>query len=1036
MQNKGLVKFLLIVMVIVSAIQFLYMIPTNRVEAEAKEYAENKVANISDSLEKNKALKEEQRNYLDSISDETIFSVPMIKSWSYDEMKGQQLALGLDLKGGMSVVLQVRLRELLETLSNNNKDRTFNDALAAADAAQSSSQSDYITLFADEFNKIADGKKLSKIFDRSPTIGSDINIETSDAQVISILRQKADETVSLTFDRLKRRIEGLGVSQPNISLDAGRDLILIELPGIDNQKRAMNVIGSVAELEFWETYRFTDNNLINSFIQADQRLADALGTTAETNDDVVEMDTIVNYTYDDLGNAIDSTITTQAKAKDPFSASSQGPLLSNLQLNGRNGQALYAQTVMGVAPRNKKKVITELLARPDIKELFPANSIFMWGQQPYVDYETREETGLYELYLIKTRPGSTKAPLEGDVIVDASQSPDPTTGQPQVSLRMNQKGAQIWGEMTTKAFNDNQREIAITLDKEVVSAPGLRNGPITGGSSSISGNFTVQEARDLANILEIGKLPAKTEVLQQNNVGPSLGQKNIISSRNSLIAGFILLMLFMILYYGGAGIVSILSLLFNVFFIFGALASFGTVLTLPGIAGIVLTIGMAVDANVIIYERVKEELRAGKSLLASIQDGFSNSYSAIIDANVTTILTAIVLAYFGLGPIKGFAVVLIIGVISSLFTAVLVGKWLIDTWTSKGRSISFWMGWSKNILANLQVDWLGKRKIGYAISGIIILGGIISMVTRGFDLGVDFKGGYSYNIEFPTNVEVDASTLKSGLEDYFGSAPTVKAVSVENTFNVVTSYNIDDTDETAASKVMAKLHEGIAAITGSDVPLTTFENADAAGTLHVVSSSKVGPTIADDIKNSSIKAGVFALLLIFLYIFIRFSKWQYSLGAVMALFHDSAIVLGLFSILWGIVPFSLEIDQAFIAAILTIIGYSINDTVVVFDRIREYMGIYTNKTKDEVINMAINSTFSRTVITSLTTLLVVGTLFLFGGGSIRGFAFALLIGILVGTYSSIFVATPIVRDLSDDLKVSSSSSAAKSSDKSFTRAKK
>lgn len=1027
MQSKGLVKFLLIVMVIVSTVQFLYMVPTNKVESNAVSYAEGKVANITDATMRSSALKEAQRNYLDSVSGEEVFSIPMVKSWSYDEMKKQQLALGLDLKGGMSVVLQVRLRELLEALSNDNKDRTFQDALDAADKAQTNSQSDYITIFADEFNKIADGKKLAKIFDRAPSIGDQINLNTSDQEVLSLLRQKANETVGLTFERLKNRIDKLGVSQPNVSLDEGRDLILVELPGIDNPKRAENLLQATAELEFWETYRISDNNLGALFLEANKVLKS--NTAANDEPKAIEYDTVYNYQFDDLGNVKDSIM--ELKEKIVTDLGNDGPLLSLLQLNNL-GQ--LSPTIMGMADKNKMKAIDEMMADPRVKALFPANSIFMWSQKPHVDYETRTETGQYELYLVKTLPGGKKSRLEGDVVDNASFSPDPTDGKPTVSLSMNPEGARVWGEMTTKAYNDGGREIAITLDKEVVSAPGVNNGPILGGNSSISGNFSVQEAIDLANILEVGKLPAKTQIIQQSNVGPSLGKKNIVASRNSLIAGFALLLLFMILYYGGAGIVSIIALLFNVFFIFGALASFGTVLTLPGIAGIVLTIGMAVDANVIIFERIKEELRAGKSMIMAINDGFSNSYSAIIDANVTTILTAAVLAYFGLGPIKGFAVVLIIGVLSSLFTAVMVGKWLIDLWISKGKKISFWMSWSEHMFANLNYDWLGKRKIAYIISGTFITLGIISMAVRGFDLGVDFKGGYSYNVEFPAGSAIETADLKEGLASYFeGSTPTVKAVDVDNTYNIVTSYNIGDGSEDASEKVMAKLHEGLAKITNSNITLEQFQNSDSSAGMHVVSSTKVGPTIADDIKKSSLEAGIFALILIFLYIFIRFSKWQYSLGAVVALFHDSLLVLSLFSLLWGFVPFSLEVDQAFIAAILTVIGYSINDTVVVFDRIREYMGIYTNKSKDEVINLAINSTFSRTIITSFTTLLVVGILFLFGGGSIKGFAFALLIGILVGTYSSIFIATPIVRDLSDDLKPKVTETQSK---KGFSRAAK
>ncbi|MEM9992141.1 MAG: protein translocase subunit SecD, partial [Bacteroidota bacterium] len=565
-------------------------------------------------------------------------------------------------------------------------------------------------------------------------------------------------------------------------------------------------------------------------------------------------------------------------------------------------------------------------------------------------------------------------PLEGDHVVEASAQPDPNTGQMQVSLNMDQTGAKIWAKMTKEAFDGGGREIAIVLDDEVVSAPGVRNGAITGGRSSISGQFSTQEANDLANILEVGKLPARPEIVQSTFVGPSLGAENIRRSIISLVVGFALVLIFMMLYYGGGGIVSIVALFMNLFFIFGALASIGTVLTLPGIAGIILTIGMAVDANVIIYERIREELREGKNLKLAVNDGFQNSYSAIIDANVTTILTAIILAYFGLGPIKGFAVILIIGVLSSIFTAVLVGRLIVEWWLAKDKGLNFSTGMSEGAFANLNINWLGKRKMAYGISGTIIILGIISMFARGFDLGVDFKGGYSYNIEFAENANIDTDKLRSALTTSFGSAPTVKAVDVANTFNVITDYLVDDNAKDAEEKVVAKLHEGVNAAVGGGVDAAAFAATDGTGT-HITSSSKVGPIIADDIRNSAFYASIFALLAIFLYLFIRFTKPAYSVGAVAALSHDVLVVLAIFSLGHGFLPFSLEVDQAFIAAVLTVIGYSINDTVVVFDRIREFMNTYTNRTKEEVINMAVNSTVSRTIITSLTTFLVVLILF-------------------------------------------------------------
>lgn len=597
---------------------------------------------------------------------------------------------------------------------------------------------------------------------------------------------------------------------------------------------------------------------------------------------------------------------------------------------------------------------------------------------------------------------------------------------------MDNKGAKKWAVMTTKAANDKNRAIAIVLDDEVVSAPSV-NVPITGGRSAITGNYSMQEATDFSRILEIGKLPARPQIIQESTVGPSLGADNIRKSTNALIIGFGLVLLFMILYYGGAGVVSIIALLLNIFFIFGVLASIGTVLTMPGIAGIILTIGMAVDINVIIYERIREELREGKPLWTSVENGFKYSYSAIFDANLTTILVGIILAYFGLGPIKGFAVVLIIGVLLSLFTGLLLTRVIFEWWIkTKDKKISFWNSFTKDTLAHLKVDWLGKRKIAYIISSTLIIVSLISVLTRGFELGVDFKGGYSFNIEFNGVKEVEPEDIRKALTTSFGSTPIVKAVDTKNTLNVVTSHMINDNSEGATDKVIEKMFNGLKSVY-PNMDLNKFKKEYVTDAVHITSSSKVGPTIADDITRSSFLAGILALIAIFLYIFIRFSKWQYSLGAVAALFHDSIIILGAFSLFHGIVPWSLEIDQAFIAAILTVIGYSINDTVVVFDRIREFLGIYRDKSVTEVMNKSINSTFSRTLITSLTTLFVILVLFLFGGSSIRGFAFALLLGIIIGTYSSIFVASPIVRDLAKDL---SSKKTGGSGGKQFSRAKR
>ena len=1022
MQGKGLLKFFLILIAIVSAVQLLYFIPTNKVEKAANEYAIERASKVEE-VSKSSTKKLAKAYYLDSMSDETILTIPGLTDYSYTDLKKRQLGFGLDLKGGMSAVLQVDLREVLVALAGSKKnDADFVKALDKASLDLENSSSDYITLFANAFKQIAPEKRMGKLFQRSKTLG-DINNDTSDGDVIKLLRTASDETVGRTFKMLKERIDRSGVVQPNISLDASRDLILIEMPGVDNPKRMIGLIQASAQLEFWDTYRVTDPGIAGMFQEADKRIAGVRGEEI-----VQQMDTTYNYQYDEDGNVSDSTMSIQPRT-DVFGA--QGPLLSKLRLNGTGGQQYY-QTVMGLVNKNDVGRVRDMLNSDEVKTYFPKNSSFAFSYKPYKNQEGLL-TDDYELYLIKTT-SSGKAPIEGDVVVEASQQIDPTSGTPEVSLTMNSDGAKKWAKMTEVAYNNGGREIAITLDGDVVSAPGVNNGAITGGRSSISGSFSIQEAVDFANILEVGKLPAKTKIIQQSIVGPSLGAKNIKSSVTSLLVGFALLLLFMLFYYGKGGIVSIIALLANMFFIFGTLSSLGTVLTLPGIAGIVLTIGMAVDANVIIFERIREELRAGKSNLAAISDGFKASYSAIIDANVTTFLVAMVLAYFGLGPIKGFAIVLMIGVISSLFTAVLFGKLMIDGYTNGGREMSFWSGWSKNAFANLNINWMSKRRTAYIISTVIIVAGLASIVTRGFNLGVDFKGGYSYDVQFSGNVNQEDIKTKLGAEDIFGKAPIVKTVDSDNTYKITTDYLIGDNAEGNDVKVMERLYAGLKGIDGSTSTADQFEDASFEGGMHIISSSKVGPTIADDIRSSSFYAGIFALILIFLYIFIRFNKWQYSLGAVAALFHDSLIVLGLFSLLKDFMPFSLEIDQAFIAAILTVIGYSINDTVVVFDRIREYLGIYTNKEKDEILNSALNSTFSRTIITSLTTLIVVAILLIFGGGTIKGFAFALLIGILVGTYSSIFVATPIVRDLSDDLKGTVRRSTTKKGSKSFGRA--
>lgn len=1006
MQGKGLVKVFLVLITVVCLLQFTYFIPTNRVESDAASYASS-ISGSEDPL--NESYKTARARYLDSMSSEEVFSIPLLKSYTYNELKQQQLALGLDLKGGMSTTLQVDLEDFLKSLAGRNANNVeFLKALDNTREAMKSSQSNYITLFVSEYRTIAGDNKLAKIFARSETLG-EISTSTTDGEIERLLRSKADQTVNLTFERLKQRIDRLGVAQPNVSLDPNRDLILVEMPGIDNPERAKQFLTASAKLEFWEVYRTTDPGISAAFQQADAR---ASGASPSIDSTTVEMDTIKVPAYDDLGTLLpDSTIQLVPKAQNTATGAT-GSLFSALTLNS----GTLSQSVMGLVEKGKKSFVDDIFKREDIKSLFPKNSKFMWSREPSVD-PTGVTTNQYELYLIKTQTGTDIAPLDGGVITSASQNLNTTNGKIEVNVRMNAAGAKKWAEMTTKAAGDGNREIAIALDDEVVSAPTV-NDPITQGSSSITGNYTVEEATDFASILEVGKLPAKTKIVQSTNVGPTLGKANISKSINSLLIGFLLVIITMLAYYAGGGVIAIISLLLNVFLIFGSLSSFGTVLTLSGIAGIVLTIGMAVDANVVIYERIKEELESGKDLKQAISDGFYHSYSAIIDANVTTILTAIILAYFGLGPVKGFAVVLIIGVLCSVFTAIFVSRLLIDWWVGKGNDLSFWTGFSKGAFKNINIDWIGRRKIAYAFSGLLIAAGMVSIFTSGFDLGVDYKGGFSYNIQFAEKDNISADALRDGLTASFGETPVVKQVDAANTFNVITSYLVTETADSTANKVLAKLHEGVVGITKSDVSLADFSNTETSNDkMHVISSAQVGPNIADDLKQSSLYAGLFALTAIFLYILLRFSKWQFSVGAIVALAHDALVVLSVFSLGRAFLPFTLEIDQAFIAALLTVIGYSINDTVIVFDRIREFLGLHSNKPQDEIINAAINTTLSRTLMTSFTTIIVILVLFLFGGASIKGFAFALLVGITIGTYSSIFIASPILHDLGSNLKI-------------------
>lgn len=1001
MQSKGVVRFFLIALTVVCLYQYLLILPTNSVENAAARHADN--CGVKNTAEWRSCY----AGYLDSMSSEPVFSIPLIKKFTYTDLKKTQLAMGLDLKGGMSVLLQVDLRDFMKSLAGNTTDPAFQQALEKASEAQKTQQSDYITLFANAWKEVGGGKSLASIFARNESLKGRINFDSPDAAVLQTIRELANGTVDETYKRLKQRIDKLGVVQPNVSLDAARDLILVELPGIDNPQRARTMLQKSAKLEFWDTYRFGDEGINTALISADNKLRALLSGDSAAIQAQTVRDTFYEYPLAANGQPD----TTQPKImKDSVRTiapeQTAGPLLSQLNMAADN-----QSVVVGYADKNKMVAISNLLNRPEVRPLFPVDLVWLWSRKPVGEEQgiTGTAAGKYELYAIKKFRNQEKPRLDGSVVTRASEQPDPTTGEITVSLQMNNEGARTWADMTRQAYEGGNREIAIVLDDEVVSAPRVIN-PIEGGNSSITGGFNLEEAKDLASILEVGKLPAGTRIVQESQVGPSLGADNINKSLIALILSVGLLCAFMIAYYARGGVVSVIALLANIFFIIGTLASMGTVLTLPGIAGIVLTLASAVDANVIIYERIREEIRHGITGAKAVVTGFRNGLPAIIDANLTTLLTAVVLIYFGLGPIKGFGTVLTVGIFSSMFTAILVGRLLTDWWMDRGTEMTYSHKWSESWLVGINIDWIGKRKMAYLFSGAIIAIGIASFAMRGFELGVDFKGGYSFNVQFDRPVE--EAQLRPALTEAFGGNPIVKAVSTQNTYNITTSYLINEQDSTVADRVAAKLHEGVVKA-GFETSLENFKNTGGQGT-HITSSSQVGPTVADDIRNSSIKATLWGLLAIFLYLLIRFRKWQFSLGAVVALFHDVLITLTFFSLLHGLVPFSLEIDQAIIACILTVIGFSVNDTVIVYDRIREFINTYAGRPKEEVFNMAINTTLSRTLITSGTIIAVVLLLFLFGGGALKGFSFGMLVGMIFGTYSSVFVASALVVDFTKE----------------------
>ena len=962
MQSKGAIKFVAILLLIASLWQLSFTVVSNKQVENAEAYAEQAtVATKADSAfmamsaeEQNFVLEsiknKANRFYLDSISSEKIYF-----GYTFREVQEKAINLGLDLKGGMNVMLQVQMEDVVRALAVNPCEE-FNTALAQAKVASKTSKENFVDLFAEEWANVNNGKRLSSIFKIE---GKD------DAAVIASVKEKADMAIDNSFKVLSKRIDRFGVTQPNIQkISGGNGRILVELPGVKEPERVRKLLQGTASLEFWPTFR-----------------------SGEVYAQLLEADGVI------AGMSADSTA-----ALHPLSSLFVGKTFENTEY-ARIGAAHYADTAK----------INSYLAMPEVKKVLNKGLIPMWSAKPMAGNEN-----IFELVAIKDEGNG--APLDGDAVAEARAQFSQNGGDAEVSMSMNREGAKVWARLT----GDNiDRQIAIVLDGLVYSYPNV-NDKIEGGNSSITGNFTPEEAQDLANVLECGKLPAPAKIIQESVVGPSLGAKSINAGLISFIIAFILVLIYMILFYSRAGLAADIALLFNVVFLFGTLVSFGAVLTLPGIAGLVLTLGMAVDANVIIYERVKEELRAGKALSKAIEDGYANAYSAIIDGQITTLLTGIVLFVFGSGPVQGFATTLIIGIITSIVTSIFVTRLYFENRLAKGKNITFDNKITRNFLQNTKVNFLGKRKIAYIVSGILVLASLTSIFTKGFTYGVDFVGGRTYVVKFDQNVNTEevrksvVAAFDAVAQD--GTSAEVKQFGGEDQVKITTTYKTDAEGAEIDDEVTSILHGALAghfkpAENGELISANDFKSITEEHPYGIVSSDKVGAAIASETKNSAILAVVIALLIIFAYIAVRFNGWTWGLGGVVGLAHTAIIVIGFFSIFTGILPFTLDVDQTFIAAILTIIGYAINDTVVIFDRIREYKTLHPKADFGKNVNAALNSTLSRTMNTSLTTLITMLAIAIFGGEAIRGLAVALILGIVIGTYASIFIATPIMYDL-------------------------
>jgi len=1016
MKSKGAIQVFSIALAIACLFYMSFSVVTTLVESDAKEYAENTVKLTGDVEVDNPALAKAESAYLDSMMREDVYDLGFVQ-YTYSDCKKQKLNLGLDLQGGMHVTLEIALDKLITRLSGGNEN--VKSALTIANQQQQTSQEPYVNLFAAAYASIANGESLFRAFDTQENIDKfDRTAEDKDAQVIAFINNEAEEAIERTKNIIRTRIDEFGVVQPTIRQE-GSTRITIELPGVDDAERIRQLLKRSAKLDFWETYESAE--LVNNyFVSVNEVLVDKLGLDEESttdsdttteggndaddavaallgddestpdslkNDSTDAIDALTSESSDefpDTSNMTPEQIDSVKQSIAQEEAAQKFPLYQLLQPPVQNNQ-ISQGPIAGYAVRKDTHKIMEYLRYEEVKRVLPSEMKFMWDIKPIDD-----KGQVFRLIALKAQADG-KAPLDGSAITDAFQTYDQISGEPEVSMKMNPRGAMEWKNLTAANVGNS---IAISLDNRIYSFPNV-NEAISGGSSSIAGSFTIAEAKDLASVLKAGKLPVTVDIVEEETVGPTLGAASIKNGLTSLVAGLILVLIFMIVYYNKGGVVANIALVANLFFIIGILASFHAALTLPGMAGIVLTIGMSVDANVLIFERIREELKAGKGIKLAISDGYKNAYSSIIDANLTTLLTGLILLFLGKGPISGFAIILVIGILTSLFCSIFLTRLIFEWMLKTEQNIKFGSESTMKAFQGFNWNFIGKRKVAYIISGIVIVAGMVSLMTRGLNLSVDFEGGRSYIVAYESNEDI--VPVRDALTAKFGSAPEVKTFGGDNKHKITTKYRIEDKSETVDTEVEEVLKSGLDEVVG-------------AGAYEIEKSQKSGPTFARDIKEAAIKSIVIGLIAIFIYVVVRFRKWQYGLGALLALSHDVLFVLGLFSLFWGVLPFNLEVDQAFIAAILTVVGYSINDTVVVFDRIRESLTLHTKAPLKETINGALNKTVSRTFITSLTTLFVILILFIFGGEILRGFSFALLVGVLVGTYSSLFIATPVVVD--------------------------